>query len=232
MLGGFGPSVAAIILIYRSQGRERRRSFWNRVLSFKRISAGWYLFIVLIFPLLFGLSFLIDQALGYPQPAFPTLGAIKENPISLLGLVILGIITGPISEELGWRGFALDRFQPRCGPGMATLIIGLFWGLWHLPLFFIQGTTQYRWGFGSLRFWLFLLASFPLSAIFTWVANHNNRSILSAILLHFTYNFTLNLIYPFPARIFVYETGMLFVTAIGMMLISQPNKTLSRGETS
>ena len=219
MLGGFGPSVAAIILTYRSEGKEGRRAFWNRVVSFKRISVGWYLFIALIFPALFGLSFLIDRARGYPPPSFPTLTMIRENPIALVGLIILGILTGPLSEELGWRGFALDRWQADRSPASATLIIGLFWGLWHLPLFFIQGTTQYRWGFGSLRFWLFLTASFPLSGLFTWVYNHNRRSILSAILLHFAYNFTLNLIYPFPARVFVYETVLLFVTAVGLMLI-------------
>jgi membrane protease YdiL (CAAX protease family) len=218
MLGGFGPSVAAILLNRRATDQEGRRAFWNRVVSFTRISMRGYLFIFLIFPVLFGLSFLIDRALGYPMPDFPTLKAIRATPIALIGMVLLGIITGPLSEELGWRGFALDRLQDRHGPWIATLIIGLFWGLWHLPLFFIRGTTQYRWGFGSVRFWLFLTASFPLSAIFTSVYNRNNRSILSAVLLHFTYNFTLNLVYPFPARILIYETVLLFITAIALTL--------------
>ena len=228
ILGGFGPSAAGVILTYQTQDREGRRAFWARVVGFNRISLPWYLFIVLIFPAIVGLSLLIDLALGHPLQAFPTLEAIGATPVALVGMVVIDIITGPLSEELGWRGFGLDQFQARHSPLAAALIIGAFWALWHLPLFLMRGTNQYEWQVGSVRFWLFLLASLPLSVIFTWAANHNRQSILAAVLLHFMYAFTLSLIYPFPTRIYAYVTVLLGLTAVGMVLSlgrSKPNET-------
>jgi len=219
VLGGFGPSAAGIILVYRTQDREGRRAFWARVWGFKRISLPWYLFILFIFPIVVGLSVVIDLALGYPLQAFPTLDAIRATPVALIGMIVIGVVTGPLSEELGWRGFGLDRFQARRSPLAAALIIGAFWAVWHLPLFLMRGTNQYAWQFGSVRFWLFLLASLPLSIIFTWAANHNHRSILAAVLLHFMYAFTLSLIHPFPTRVYAYVTALLCLVAVGIVFI-------------
>jgi membrane protease YdiL (CAAX protease family) len=58
----------------------------------------------------------------------------------------------------------------------------------------MSGTTQYTWGFGTPSFWLFLIGTGPLSVLLTWVYKENDRSILAAVLLHFTYNFTLGLV--------------------------------------
>ena len=219
VLGGFGPSVAGIIMVYRRRGKEGRRDFWKRVVDFKRISAGWYLFILLIFPALFSLSLLLDFIFSGSIPALEALAQIAANPLMLVGMTIIGIITGPLSEELGWRGFALDRFQARWSGVASSLTLGLFWWGWHLPLFFMKGTTQHEWGLGSLRFWLFLLAIVPLSILLTWAYNHNRKSILAAVLLHFTYNFTLGLVYPVSTTVLLYQVGLLFITAFGVIVV-------------
>lgn len=221
VLGGFGPSVSGIIMIYRGRGRERRRDFWRRVVDFKRISVGWYLFIVLIFPAIFGVSFLVDSLLGNPLPDFETLAGIAENPLMLVGLVVFGIIIGPLSEELGWRGFAIDRLQARLSPLVSSLVLAPFWWAWHLPLFFMRGTTQSVWGLGAFSFWLFLIGIVPLSILLTWVYNHCGRSILAAVLLHFTYNFTLGLVYPFSGTVNLLHVILLLITAGGMVLVDR-----------
>jgi membrane protease YdiL (CAAX protease family) len=100
----------------------------------------------------------------------------------VVGMVVIGIITGPSSEELGWRGFALERLQSRWLPLVSGLILAPLWWGWHLPLFFVSGTTQYAWGFGTPSFWLFLMGIVPLSILLTWVYNHDGRSILAAVL--------------------------------------------------
>jgi membrane protease YdiL (CAAX protease family) len=60
----------------------------------------------------------------------------------------------------------------------------------------------------------------PLSVLMTWVYNKNDRSILAVILLHFTYNFTPGLLYPFSAEVFLYQVVLLFMVAVGVVTIS------------
>jgi membrane protease YdiL (CAAX protease family) len=221
LLGGFGPSLAGIIMVCRKMEKEERRNFWKRTFDFKRISVACYLFMILIFPVLFVLSFLISSFLGNPLPNFETLAQIRSAPFMLVGMLIIGIVGGPLSEELGWRGYALDRLQARWSPLVASLIIAPFWWAWHLPLFFMKGTIQYNWGVGTLPFWIFLIGIVPLSILMTSVYNHNRRSILAPIFLHFTYNFTLNLIYPISNSVFLIEVILLFVTSAIIVLIDE-----------
>lgn len=69
-----------------------------------------------------------------------------------LGLVFFTFWFGPLPEELGWRGFALDRLQRRTTALRASLILGTLWALWHLPLFYMPGTYQAGLGAGTARF--------------------------------------------------------------------------------
>ena len=63
ILGGFGPSVAGVIMFYRNRNKEDRRYFWKRVFGFTRISSGWYLFIFLIFPVLLAINISLNGLL-------------------------------------------------------------------------------------------------------------------------------------------------------------------------
>lgn len=222
LLGGFGPSVAGIIMVCRTRNEEGRREFWKRVIDFRRISAGWYTFIALVFPAVFAVSFLLDRLLGGPVPEFETLLHIAANPAALMGMVAGGAIMGPLSEELGWRGYALDRLQAQWSPLVSSLILAPLWWGWHLPLFLMRGTTQYAYGLGTTPFWLYLMAIGPLSVLLTWVCNHNGGSILAAILLHFAYNFTVGLVYPFSVRVTSFQTALLWITAGWVVLVARP----------
>jgi hypothetical protein len=37
LLGGFGPSISGVVMVYRTQDKAGRRDFWQRVFSFRRI---------------------------------------------------------------------------------------------------------------------------------------------------------------------------------------------------
>ncbi len=173
ILGGFGPSITAIILMTRFTSKPQRRDFWKRLLDFKRISMKWFFIILLVFPVAFGLSILLNTLLGQEIPGFNAVTGIIANPLSLVGIIVAGLFTGPLAEELGWRGFALDRLQNKWSPFLSSLILAVIWWAWHLPLFFIKGTTQNQWGFGSVFFWMFFLTIFPLTIILTWVYNND-----------------------------------------------------------
>jgi len=219
-LGGFGPSIAGIIMVYQNKDKQRRCDFWKRVIDFKRISTGWYLFIFLVFPILYIVLFSLYSLLGNPLPPFERLSQVAANPLLLIGIVIAGILTGPLSEELGWRGYALDRLQARWSPLVASLVLAPFWWAWHLPLFFVRGTTQYKWGIGTPDFWYFMIAIVPLTITLTWVYNHNQRSILGAVLLHFMYNFSLGMVYPLSQNANLLHVILIYAIAIGLIATS------------
>ena len=115
------------------------------------------------------------------------------NPFGLVMSAIFATLI-PFIEELGWRGYVLDRLQATRTALRATLILGVVWSLWHLPLFFVEGTYQAGLGVGTLEFWLFMIGIVPLSVAFTWVYNNTRRSILAIILFHGMVNFTGELI--------------------------------------
>lgn len=223
-LSGFGPSLAGILMTYLEKSPEGQRQFWKRAIDFKRISAGWYAFIILIFPFLFGLGFLANFLLNGSAPGLETFKQLLSNPANLIIVFIAGLFTGPIAEELGWRGYALDKLQKRISPLASSILLGFIWWAWHIPLFFMKGTSQYRMGFFSLESFTFFLGAFSLSVMFTWVYNQNNRSILAAILLHFAYNFTINLFFPLTQNLLILHQVLLALTALSVVLIYEKRK--------
>ena len=97
----------------------------------------------------------------------------------------------PPAEEFGWRGYALDRLQNRFNALLSSVILGLIWGLWHLPLFGLEGSIQQ-----NVPIWAFVLGTVLFSVILTWLYNNTGGSILAVILLHTTGNLAH---YIFPA---------------------------------
>ncbi len=196
LLGGFGPTIVALYLAAREKGQLDLGQLWRRSIDFDRISVGWYLFSLLIFPVVVAISAGVVELFGWPQAGFDGLQRAIDNPMLLIWLILGGLIAGPISEELGWRGYALEHLQADYSPVKSTWLLALVWWAWHIPLFFMRGTIQADWGFFTIESLFFLVTIFPLAFIMTWVYNSTNRSILSAILLHFAFNFTLGFVLP------------------------------------
>jgi membrane protease YdiL (CAAX protease family) len=216
-IGAFGPSLAGIILISLKSSKETRGDFWKRLIDFKRISVKWYLIILLIFPAVFTGSILVSHLLGNPWPELSRMNQVINQPAMLILIVVTGLLTGPLAEELGWRGYALERLQNRFSPIISSLLLAPIWWVWHLPLFFIRGTTQAKWGIGTLNFWLFAAGILPLTLILTWVYNHTQRSILAAVLTHFMYNFSLGMVYPLSQTSNVLQVLLLSLAAAILM---------------
>jgi membrane protease YdiL (CAAX protease family) len=176
-LGGLGPAVGAVLVIRTldpAYGREFIRRLWDP----KRISGRWWVALaaVAVVPALAG--YLAAVAVGRPPMAESTVtfGAVAFT-------VGFALAAGAV-EEPGWRGVALDSLQLRMVPAVAALLIGIPWALWHLPLFFLEGTYQHALGFGSARFWLFHSFLLLLSVLYVWLCNGSGGSILMAILAH------------------------------------------------
>jgi membrane protease YdiL (CAAX protease family) len=189
-LGGIGPAVAAVGLITLVHNRKRQRDYWWRLIDLRRIGIGWHGVIFLTVPTLAALAVLGDLLLGGAGARLEAANGLISQPLSILSLVAFTLIFGPLPEELGWRGYALDGLQAKSSALGSSLILGTAWSLWHLPLFFIPGTYQNGLGIGTLPFWLFVIGPLPQSVLMTWIYNNTQRSTFSAVLFHFMINLT------------------------------------------
>jgi membrane protease YdiL (CAAX protease family) len=95
-----------------------------------------------------------------------------------LFLAILTLTDG-LGEELAWRGFALPRLLTRYNALVASVVLGVIWALWHLPLLWTEGNGMFH-----LPVWLLLLDLTAKSILFTWVFLHTRGSVLIAMLFH------------------------------------------------
>jgi membrane protease YdiL (CAAX protease family) len=222
LVGGAGPLVAALALTLREEPATRR-DFWVRVIDIRRLRWPWLVAALGIHPALVALAFLANAALGGEAPPWP---AQLAHPLAALQLLFFVFWFGPLPEEMGWRGFALDRLQLRMGALNASLVLGSVWALWHVPLFFIPDTFQHELGLGSLRFWLFLSSIVPLSVLITWVYNNTSRSTLSAVLVHFSGNLSGQL-FQKDDRVAALELAFLVAAAVLVTVFYGPSR-LSR----
>jgi membrane protease YdiL (CAAX protease family) len=176
ILGATTPTLAALLTQWLTAGNLR----------ICRIGGPWGAVAggILLGTALVLLAFAVAPALVLTGGAVGALrwAAIVEaaigwfaNPLNLLG--------GPLNEEPGWRGFALPRLQARYGPLIGTLLLGLGWAFWHLPLFLVQGWL-------TVPLWTFVVTLLCMSVLMTFAANAARMNIVPAILMHAIFNFS------------------------------------------
>jgi uncharacterized protein len=172
------PAIAALLAAALTGGRAAVRDLGARLVRW-RIGWQWYL-VVILGPIAFSLAVAGIYVLlgGSWADAAPL--ALREGPLLLLPLFLLILaLTDGLGEELAWRGFALPRLLTRYNALVASLVLGVLWGLWHLPLVWTEGATVYQ-----LPVWLFLMDVTAKSVLFSWVFLHTRGSVLLAMLLH------------------------------------------------
>ena len=218
MIGGCGPSLVAIFLVWRNFNTEQRREFWSRVFNPQRVKPFWWIVALVAVPAAMLLGVWVNSLLGGALPQMDYVYLLKAQPAEIPIFIIMMLIGGPLAEELGWRGLLLDSFQKKWSPVISTLVLFLIWWLWHLPLFFLPGTTQFGWGFFSSMFWLFTMNVFLLSILMTLAHNANQNSVLAAILIHFSYNVTLSLLVPYSVQAFAFMTTFLALLVVAIFV--------------
>jgi uncharacterized protein len=180
MAGGLGPLLGAVWLVSRGD-RAYRREFLRRVRDARGVPTGWWLALVAVAvgPALLG-------SLAAAVAGSPT--TVPDHTLGTVSGVIAFALAAGLVEEPGWRGAASDAWQVRTRPAVAAIGIGVLWALWHLPLYFVEGSYQHGLGVGSLRFWLTNLVLVGLGVLYVWLANGAGDSILVAILAHAGFN--------------------------------------------
>lgn len=218
LLAALGPMVTGIAFTYLTRDKEGRRDYWKRIVGFRRIPVRWYLVILLFVPILNGLAALLDMLIGGTGGTWgeTALNALT-SPSSIIPSILFATLF-PFIEELGWRGYVLDRLQEKHNALISSLILGIVWSVWHLPTFFIRDSYQASLGIGTPAFWLFFAGIIPLTFIFTWVYNNTNRSTLAVILFHAMVNFTGEL-FTLTERADNLTIGLWFVSAIAVTVV-------------
>ncbi len=182
----WAPSIAAfiVILLVLKERNEIRKLVGK--LGIWRIGIGWYLAALSPFAIsLLAIGLYIGLGNPIPGPHMPF-----DWSIGLFWL-IGSVVIGSIGEELGWRGFALPHLQSRFSALGSSLILGVFWGFWHLPIYLLIGLEEGQ--FDLLNFLSFILLTVFISIIITWIVNNTNGSVLGAIIFHASFNFSLAL---------------------------------------
>ena len=187
-LADFSFSIAGVVMISVTAGRAGLRELWGRLTRFR---IGWEWYAVGSLPvLLYILATAIAGA--FPSADF-SMGAISTALFSLhAGLFVSLFLRGAMGEELGLRGFALPRLQEKNSPFRSSLIIGILWGAWHLPVLI---------GRDVLSIVAFSLLSFGLSFLFTLMFNGSGGSLILVLLFHATQNWEDGFEVVFPALV-------------------------------
>lgn len=184
--GGGAPSVVALFLVFFTYPKEKIKDYFRRCFSFKYMGWKWPLISICVFSAITVISLFIGVGLlKYDMPTMDFMHVIINNPIMLLLVLLISLISGPLNEEFGWRGYALDKLLLRFGFFGASTILGFIWGIWHLPWYFTPGQAQYNLLQDSVfHAIMFIPSVMMLSSFVTFVYIKTKRSIMAGALVH------------------------------------------------
>jgi membrane protease YdiL (CAAX protease family) len=216
------PLVAALLwlvftllpawVVWNSFSRRRGIRELLQTLTVWRAPPIWYV-VALVLPVVISLAGIaLFALLGQPLPLFPRSEPIRD----LLPLLVTTFVTtllygGPLGEEAGWRGFALPRLQVRHSPLVASLLLSVIWGLWHVPLH-LQGVYHGIFPDGLPGILLRIVTTIPTTILFTWFFNRTKGNLWLIVLLHTVVNNTAG--FWLPVTMGVYAAMMIMMVTL------------------
>lgn len=183
VIGSFGPTLAAFAIAICQGGPKGASCLLHR--GFPSKIPVLYLVLIAVIPL--GVNGSAYWLAGGRQPVF------RPGTI-LYTFALYFFLGGSVGEEFGWRGLALDRLQRRWNWIVSSVVLGLIWSAWHIPLSFVAGTTQ-----SSTPQWMFFLSTTALAVIMTWIYNCTGGNLFGMLLLHTFENITVVIFPPIVA---------------------------------
>jgi membrane protease YdiL (CAAX protease family) len=155
---------------------------------------------------------------GRRAPDYANLEKWYLLPLVFVQVLLLG---GPLQEEIGWRGYALPKLQEQQTALVSGIVVGLLWGLWHLPLFFVPYSSQY-----GIPFLGFVLIDVALGILFAWVYNNSRSSLVLSLFFHASVNVT-SWFFPISANATSSDTPIWLIAAL--MSVAAPLVTVAFG---
>lgn len=177
MLGAFGPAIGAVVAIWSLEGRAAVGRFLRRFLSLRFGARAW----AAMFGVLGALSavaWYLPELVG--EPRLPML--LPSAAAFPIWLVLMTLLGGG-QEEVGWRAYVLEPLEARFGLWGGNVVLGLVWALWHLPLWFVAGSSQEH-----MPVVAFAMGTVGLSFFFSWVMKASGGRPLAGLVAHGVYN--------------------------------------------
>ena len=225
---GYMPTLAAVIVTWQIKGREGVRALFKKLLI-ARVGLGWYVFAIFGIAVMAVITVMLYNTFGN-GPVVPILSK-NAPPFSgplqmILTIVLMYLVVGLVNgEELAWRGFALPHLQSKYNALTSSVILGVIWALFHLPLFFTAtGSSQAEMSFVS-----FLISTISITVLYTWMYNNTRGSVLMAYLFHASAN-TWTLIFSIDHTNQLIDwifAGLLVLAAVIVVLVTG-NENLSK----
>lgn len=227
---GWGFIFASLIMTGLTLGKEAVIALLKRFLIW-RVGWQWYL-VAFLLPLSIQIFSVILNSMITKAPVdFSTVFAYKifGPSANLLLLFLPFLISDAITngEEMGWRGYVLPRLQAKNNALVASLILGVVWGFWHLPKFLAPGNTS--------SFGLFMIGIIAVAVIYTWIYNNTKGSLLLVTLFHAASNAG-GVFLPVGTTVsgenmgaFIIQTGLEIIAAIVIVIYAGAAR-LSRAE--
>jgi uncharacterized protein len=176
VVGAFGPTAVALLLWCTGRRRPRGPNPF-------RAAGRWLLPALLLGAAPALVAAVVDGTLDLA--AAGARAATIGGPLMVIAFVLL---TGPLSEEFGWRGYAQPRLRRTLSPVRTAVLLGLVWAAWHVPLFLLAGTTQAGTGLGSWEALLFFAEFVPMSYTIWVVSERLRGGVAAAVAVHFASN--------------------------------------------
>lgn len=208
-LGVFAPALVAIVLTAYAQGQAGVRELLGGIARWD-VGARWYLFAVGYMVVLKLLAAVIHRLVIGDWPAF---GA---EPVVLMFAGILISTWVQAGEEIGWRAYALPRLTRSFGLGGASVVLGIIWAVWHLPLFFLPGSGSH-----GQSFLVYVLFVVSLSVVLAWVYWKTKRSLFLVMVMHASVNNTGGVVpgaLPYPMPMMSLHASLVTWATVGLSL--------------
>ncbi|NLV06209.1 CPBP family intramembrane metalloprotease [Haloarcula rubripromontorii] len=173
-LSALAPSVAAALVIAASGESVRD---WFRSVAKVRVHPKWYAAAIVVPFVIVYAAGVVSWALGGPIDW----SAFEISPTTIVFGIVIGTLLGGGQEEFGWRGFTQPELQERYGAFRAAVVVGVFWGLWHLPQFLPGG---FRADWGPLMVGSYFVGIVGFSVLLAWVFNGSGGSAWLAMVMH------------------------------------------------
>ncbi|MBD0331903.1 MAG: CPBP family intramembrane metalloprotease [Chitinophagaceae bacterium] len=182
-IGVYGPLLSAIVTTIYFNGFKGLFALLKKLTIWK---VPFIIYLIIIFLPIVCLA----CALGLYSLFVGRIGRFDPHAVIMIPSILwASLLAGPLGEELGWRGFLLPELQNRFSAITSSLIIGVIWYCWHVPLFFAPfGALVSGAPLTFLPLLIYLVFVISLSCIYTWLVNYSKGSVLIALLIHLSIN--------------------------------------------
>ena len=213
-IGLLSPLIIASWLMLKDA--NLRADFFNRLFHFKSVRPVYFIltFFLMLSSIL--LAQLISLLFGYSTEQFVVTGefTFSSGVFPVWALLIIA----PLLEELAWHSYGTDCLRSRFNLLKTSVIFSLFWGVWHIPLSFINNyyhsnIVETGWIHGVN----FLVSVFPFVLIMNWLYYKTGRNIMVAVIFHITAGF-FNEIFATHPDSKIIQTGLLILLSIYIVI--------------